>query len=213
MTNNTFNPANPFDKEAFDKYVAEQQKIMEQQRELFNKRMAESQEIMRQQQELFNKQMAEQQAKFNAYKPFYDEAVKEQTAKRQEEMRKAQEEYAKNHPKEVEANRIRWARIIGFMPADFHDLGDDGRFTSRGTGGESFTLHILLSEEQYGLLMQNSLWMRTRHMFASPLNTYYTRPVKNDHTAQQYRKLTEFNISGYKEDLDELLRKIYMLTK
>ena len=133
--------------------------------------------------------------------------------KRQEEMRKVQEEYAKNHPKEVEANRIRWARVAGFMPADFHDLGDDGRFTSRGTGGETFTLHILLSEEQYGLLMQNSLWMRTRHMLASPLNTYYTRPVKNDHTAQQYRKLTEFNISGYKEDLEELLRKIYMLTK
>ena len=55
MTNNTFNsfnPANSFDKEAFDKYVAEQQKIMEQQRELFNK------------------QMAEHQAKYNAYKPF-----------------------------------------------------------------------------------------------------------------------------------------------
>ena len=216
MTNNTFNsfnPANPFDKEAFDKYVAEQQKIMEQQRELFNKQMSETKKIMEQQRKLFNKQMAEHQAKYNAYKPFYDEAVKEQTAKQQEEMRKAQEEYAKNHPKEVEANRIRWARVIGFMPADFHDLGDDGRFTRRDTGGETFLLHILLSEEQYGLLMQNSLWMRTRCMHASPLNTYYTQPVKNDHTAQQYRKLTEFNISGYKEDLDELLRKIYMVTK
>lgn len=213
MTNNTFNPANPFDKEAFDKYMAEQQEIMEQQRELFNKRMAESQKIMEQQREQFNKRMAEYQAKFNAYKPFYDEAMKEQTAKQQEEMRKAQEEYAKNHPKEVEANRIRWARVIGFMPAAFHDLGDDGRFTRRDAGGETFLLHILLSEEQYGLLMQNGLWMRTRNMHASPLNTYYTQPVKNDHTAQQYRKLTEFNISGYKEDLEELLRKIYMLTK
>ena len=70
-----------------------------------------------------------------------------------------------------------------------------------------------ISEDSQQNVMQNSLWMRTRHMIASPLNTYYTQPVKNDHTAQQYRKLTEFNISGYKEDLEELLRKIYMLTK